>query len=400
LTKIKKAAPVLTFTIDNNNQSINAFSNGIQVGSLANSTLSVREQYNGVNTTLQLISAPTINSSSAFIPITKTVSNLTYPTMPSATDTVELGVTGSVTDSEGVSRAVFGNVSLTKVKKAVPNVEIAVLPSAQTIVSNSKGSGSAAPQTLIISASEGNISRFSSLGTPTYTNGLSGTTSTNTLTFTANASSMSADTGKVTIPVNYTDSEGNTGTKTVIATISKVRTSAPNTTVSLSSEMQTVSSGSAGYGQPQPITVTVGEGNGYYTYSNTTDALMPNSTFKIIYIAGGSNPNFDGIVTPDIPTTDNGIVVLLYVKYKNSEGTVGQIDKTHSVSVLTGTPISGSDGSNAVNITITPASQTVTRTISGVYSNPVPIVVSVIEGGINIPYTYSSTLKLSILLLQ
>jgi hypothetical protein len=391
LTKIKKAAPVLTFTIDNNNQSINAFSNGIQVGSLANSTLSVREQYNGVNTTLQLISAPTINSSSAFVPITKTVSNLTYPTMPSATDTVELGVTGSVTDSEGVSRAVFGNVSLTKVKKAVPNVEIAVSPTAQTIVSNSKGSGSAVPQTLIISASEGNISRFTSLGTPVYTNGLSGTTSTNTLTFTANASSMSTDTGKVTIPVNYEDSEGNTGTKDVIATISKARTAAPTTVVRLSSDTQTVLSSSAGYDQPQPITVTVSEGTTDYIYSNTPDADMPNSTYKIIYSVPANYDFETNALTPDTPTTNNGITVLIWVKYKNSEGTVGQIDKTHNVVVTTG-GATGQDGSNGVNITITPASQTITKNISGVYSAPIPIVVSVIEGGITPPYTYSSTL--------
>jgi hypothetical protein len=391
LTKVKKAAPVLTFTIDNNNQSINAFSNGIQVGSLANSTLSVREQYNGVNTTLQLISAPTINSSSAFVPITKTVSNLTYPTMPSATDTVELGVTGSVTDSEGVSRAVFGNVSLTKVKKAVPNIEIAVSPTAQTIVSNSKGSGSAVPQTLIISASEGNISRFTSLGTPVYTNGLSGTTSTNTLTFTANASSMSTDTGKVTIPVNYTDSEGNTGTKDVIATISKARTAAPTTVVRLSSDTQTVLSSSAGYDQPQPITVTVSEGTTDYIYSNTPDADMPNSTYKIIYSVPANYDFETNALTPDTPTTNNGITVLIWVKYKNSEGTVGQIDKTHNVVVTTG-GATGQDGSNGVNITITPASQTITKNISGVYSAPIPIVVSVIEGGITPPYTYSSTL--------
>ena len=391
LTKVKKAAPVLTFIVGNNNQSTDAKSTGEQITALANSTLSVREQYNGVNTTLQLISAPTINSSSAFTPITKSVSNLIYPTMPTATDTIELGLTGSVADSEGVTRTLFGNVSLTKVKKAVPNVEIAVSPTAQTIVSNSKGSGSAVPQTLTISALEGNVSRFLSLGTPVYTNGLSGTTSTNTLTFTANASSMSADTGKVTIPVNYTDSEGTNGTKNVVATISKARTATPTTVVRLSSDTQTILSSSAGYAQPQPITVTVSEGATDYTYSNTSDADMPNSTYKIIYSEPGSINYDNNTVTPATPTTNNGITLVLYVKYKNSEGTVGQIDKTHNVVVTTG-GATGQDGSNGVNIIITPVSQTVTRTISGVYSNPIPIVVSVIEGGINTPYTYSDGL--------
>ena len=51
---------------------------------------------------------------------------------------------------------------------------------------------------------------------------------------------MYSDTGQVTIPVNYTDSEGVSGTKTLTATISKAKAAAPTTLALLSSETQTM----------------------------------------------------------------------------------------------------------------------------------------------------------------
>ena len=502
-SKAKTAAPVLEFVIGNNNQSTDANSTGEQITQFANSTLSVKEQYNGSASTLTLSNVPTINSSSAFVGITKTTSNLTYPTLATATDSVELSITGSVADSEGVSRNVFGNVSLTKVKKAapvlaisstpkdqsvtakstgaqidsftnvtvlvketfngstttktitsltatssdiasisttaasglvtllgkalatginsttvtisavvtdsegtsrtltdtlslskvkkaVPNVAIAVSPSAQTLFANSKGSGSSVPNPLTVTALEGNDNKFSSIGNPTYTNGLSGSINGNILTFISNASSMSSDTGQITIPVTYLDSELTTGTKTVIATISKARTAAPTTLVSLSSEIQTVLSSSAGYGQRQSITVTVSEGSGNYTYSSESDANLPNSTFRISVTSAENG--FNGTFIPAEITTDSGITVSINVAYRNSEGTLGGITKTHKVLVSTEGGTLGPAGSNGVNIAITPASQTVTKNISGVYSIPIPIVVSVNEGGITTPYTYSDGL--------
>ena len=389
-SKAKSSAPVLEFVIGNNNQSTDAKSTGEQLTPFANSTLSVKEQYNGSASTLTLSGMPTIASSSAFVGITKTTSNLIYPTLATATDSVELSITGSVVDSEGVTRAVFGNVSLTKIKKAVPNVAIAVSPSAQTLFANSKGSGSSVPNPLTVTALEGNDNKFSSIGNPTYTNGLSGSINGNILTFISNASSMSSDTGQITIPVTYLDSEGTNGTKTVIATISKARTAAPTTLVSLSSEIQTVLSSSAGYGERQSITVTVSEGSGNYTYSSESDANLPNNTFRISVTSAENG--FDGTFIPAIITTDSGITVSINVAYRNSEGTLGGITKTHKVLVSTEGGTLGPAGSNGVNIAITPASQTVKRTISGVYSNPIPIVVSVNEGGITTPYTYANVL--------
>lgn len=389
-TKAKTAAPSISISSTPKDQSVTAKSTGAQIDDFANATVVVKETYNGSTTTKTITSLTATSSDIASISTTAASGLVTLngKTLANGVNSTTVNISAVVTDSEGVSRTVTDTLSLSKVKKAVPNVAIAVSPSAQTLSANSKGSGSSVPNPLTITALEGNDNKFSSIGNPTYTNGLTGSINSNILTFISNASSMSADTGQITIPVTYLDSESTTGTKTVIATVSKVRTSAPNTVVSLSSETQTISSGSAGYGPPQPISVAVSEGAGYYTYDDVGD--LANSTFRIS-VTSATN-NFNGTFTPEEPATDNGNTVLVTVTYKNSEGSIGQIDKTHTVSVLTGTPISGSDGSNAVNITITPASQTVTRTISGVYSTPIPIVVSVIEGGITTPYTYSDGL--------
>lgn len=107
-------------------------------------------------------------------------------------------------------------ITYSKAKIGTPNVVIAVSPTSQTLVSNSKGSGSAIPSALSITALEGSTSRFTSIGTPTYTGGLAGSVSTNTITFSSNASTMYSDSGSVTIPVNYTDSEGTTEQKILL----------------------------------------------------------------------------------------------------------------------------------------------------------------------------------------
>jgi hypothetical protein len=215
-TKNKKAAPVLTFVIGNNNQSTDAKSTGEQLSSFSDSSLSVKEQYNGITSTLTLSAAPTINSSSALTPITKTTTNLSYPTMGNSVDSVELSITGSVVDSEGVSRQVFGNVSLTKVKKAAP-VTLALLSSeTQTILSSSAGYD--LPATFTVSVTEGGSNY-------TYNSGLSnintyfvtvidseGSQPTNG---TIQPTRPTTNTGRTTsLTISYRNSEGSTGTIT------------------------------------------------------------------------------------------------------------------------------------------------------------------------------------------
>jgi hypothetical protein len=213
-TKNKKAAPVLTFVIGNNNQSADAKSTGEQISVFSDSTLSVKEQYNGTSSNLTLLSAPTINSSSAFVSITKTTTNLSYPNMVNGTDSIELSITGSVTDSEGTNRQVFGNVSLTKVKKAAP-LTLAILSSeTQTILSSSVGF--AAPATFTTTVTEGGSGYTYDAGLSNnntyYVSSITGGSNSNG-TITPTTPTTNAGT-TVSLTISYKNSEGSTGTIT------------------------------------------------------------------------------------------------------------------------------------------------------------------------------------------
>jgi hypothetical protein len=209
-------------------------------------------------------------------------------------------------------------VSYTKAKRGTPNVEVSVTPTAQSIQSNSRGSGSATPQTLVVSALEGGISRITSLGTPTYTNGLAGSVvGINAVVFSSNASSMISDSATVTIPVNFTDSENVTGTKNVTATISRVRSSAPVVSISANPQSQTVTSGSlVGIGTPSNVSIIVNEGGSNYTY-NTSGT----NTFNITNVTGGTHSGTNTFITPTTPTSISGTNGVVTLSYRNSEGT-------------------------------------------------------------------------------
>ena len=239
-------------------------------------------------------------------------------------------------DGRGSTTDITKVVTYSKAKVGTPNVLVAVSPAAQSIASNSRGSGSATPSTLSVTALEGGVSRFTTIGTPIYTGGLAGSVSTNTIVFSSNASSMQVDTGDVTIPVNYTDSEGTTGTKNVVATVSKARTAAPVVIASLSKEAQSITKTNTGtYGAPTTFTITVNEGGSNYSYNAT---LSANSTYYVSTITGGTNSS--GTITPTTPSTDAGTTVSLTISYKNSEGTTGTITKEHKVNVT----INGDNG--------------------------------------------------------
>ena len=88
-------------------------------------------------------------------------------------------------------------------------------PLAQTINANSVGSGSNSPENIVVKALEGNTSRFTSIGDITGSNGITTSKSGATITVTSTASDMTDDTGVITIPINFTDGEGTSGTKTL-----------------------------------------------------------------------------------------------------------------------------------------------------------------------------------------
>jgi hypothetical protein len=385
-TKSKKAAPVLEIIASPKDQSVTAKSTGEQIDSFSNTTITVRETYDG-STTNKTISNLTATSSDISLISTNAgtgLITLSGKTLGNSVNSTTVAISASVTDSEGSSRVVTNTLSLSKVKKAVPNVEMAVSPSAQSIQSNSRGSGSATPSTLTITALEGGDSRFVSIGTPTYTNGLNGTVSSNTIIFTSNASSMSADTGTITIPVNYTDSEGNSGAKNVVATVSKAKAARPNVVISATPQSQTVTAGSNGTqtGTLSNVTITALEGTTSRFTSMTVSAVD-----GINVNIGGTDVSSNTLVLSGKTLSSPEASITLTVTHTDSESSSGQ---TQTIVVRISKINQGQDGAPGVSVNISPASQLVTRTNTGTYSNPVDITTTITEGSTTYTYDNSS----------
>jgi len=341
----------------------------------------IREEGLSTNNKFDIISATGTNCT----PNDTTPDDATYGITSLTADSGSLSLVVRYKDGRGSTTDITKVVTYSKAKDGVPNVVVAVTPSAQTIEANSKGSGSATPNSLTITALEGNTSRFTSLGTPTYTNGLSGTTSTNTLTFTSNASSMSADTGQVTIPVNYTDSEGTTGTKNVVATISKARKAVPSVTISATPQSQTVAANAAGTqtGTLTNVTITALEG----TTNRFTSMVIASSTgFSTVPTVTGTSNTL--VMTSAVMNADEASVTLT-VTHTDSEGTTGQ---TQTITIRASKIKQGESG---VVVNLNPASQIVTLDNTGSYGTPTAFVVSVVEGATTYTYDDSSPYAVS-----
>jgi hypothetical protein len=247
-------------------------------------------------------------------------------------DSGSLNLTIRYKDGAGDTSDTTKLVTYTKAKVGTPNVVVAVSPSAQSISSNSRGSGSALPTPLTITALEGGTSRFTSIGTPTYTNGLAGTVSTNTITFTSTAASMFSDTGQITIPVNYTDSEGISGTKNIIATISKAKTAVPNVEVSVSPQAQSVTALADGSSPSTPTSLTIKALEGGTTRLTTVTATGTNVTAgTIVYDPVSGTPKNYATIPLSAVAADNASVAIT-INYTDSEGTAGTKSLTATIS--------------------------------------------------------------------
>jgi hypothetical protein len=132
-TKNKKAAPVLEFVIGNNNQSVTAKSTGEQIDAFVNATFAVNESYNGV-TTQKTFTPTSITATNSYSGWNATETSLTLPNIANETNSVDISVTGTVVDSENVTRNVYGSISLTKVKKAAPTVDVSASPQTQVVL--------------------------------------------------------------------------------------------------------------------------------------------------------------------------------------------------------------------------------------------------------------------------
>lgn len=511
-TKNRIAPPSITFDTTNKNQNNSAESTGVQVGDFDDSTITIREFYTG--------SITSFNSSDISLEITSgtddkdgndlvTRSGLTlsFGRLPSNVSSTQVGLTATVTDSEGVSREVTDSISLSNTLASPPNVEVQVFPSSQTITSNSVGSGSATPSNLTLVVSEGGATRtISSIGTITTTGGLtvntpsspfttisftsdasdmtsdtgtitipvtttnsegtsitksvsstvtrtregetpvlvtltpqaqtitadsqgngtqspqtisvsakqgsvdvfdsmtvsygggiSGTVSSNNLTFTDTASDMTSDTETITFAVTYTNSEGSTSTENINATISRTRTASPVIVASLNPQVQTVDSNSdfSSVTDPSTITLIVNEGgSSNYGYDSSGD--IASNKFRVTAVSGGTFNTTTGVITPTTPSGASGTSGTVTYSYTNSEGTTFT-GKTIDFSV--GVAVQGEDGAtgargddgisgvSGLSFDISPAGQSITRTQTPVsYGTPSAFTVNVFQGPTQLTY--------------
>ena len=330
-SKTKKAAPIIEIVTGPKDQSVTATSNGTQTDSFDNVVVVAREIYDNSITIkpFQTLTASGSNLPSIVTTPSTGIITLAGRTLATNVNSANIAIEGTIIDSENVTRTVNDTISLSKVKKSAPNVEVSVTPGAQSIFADSLGCGFSLPVAVTVSATEGGTSRFTSIGTPSFTNGLNGTVSTNTVVFNTISSCLTATSASVSIPVSYIDSEGVSGTKSVVATVSKVLKAAPTTIVQLTSYAQSVLNEQGSYGTPSSFRVAVNEGKGAYSYDDT---LISNESFRI---TPTNALNSGDIVTPNTPTTDAGVAVSMSVEYKNSEGTLSSSFAEHVVSVIT-----------------------------------------------------------------
>jgi len=286
-------------------------------------------------------------------------------------------------------------VSYTKSKNSVPNVEVSVTPSTQTINANSVGSGSVSPSTITVSAKEGGTSRFISIGTPVYTNELTGSVSGATITFSSNASSMTSDGGTVTIPVNFIDSEGISGTKNIIANVTRVRNAQPTISVQSTPVAQTVAANSSGTmtGNIQDITITSFEGGTEMNYNQ--NATLANGDYKITNVTHNqgsvsdvtitdTTPNTNVIEVSSLASTVTNAILTATISYRDSEGTLGTQTSKFNIAKL-------SEASAGLIIEAEPQTQTVNSNADfSSVDTPSPVLVHVYEDGTPLPYDSTS----------
>ena len=223
-TKNKKASPVLAISSTPKDQSVTAKSTGAQIDSFSNATVVVKETYNGVTSNLTITSLTATSSDIASISTTPSTGLITLngKTLLDGVNSTTVTITAVVTDSEGVSRTITDTLSLSKVKKAVPNVVISATPQAQSVLANSSGVQTAALTNVTVTALEGSTSRFTSMAIASST-GFSSVPTVSGNILTMISAVMNAAEASVTLTVTHTDSEGTTGqTQTIVIRSTKV----------------------------------------------------------------------------------------------------------------------------------------------------------------------------------
>lgn len=355
-SKVKKAAPVIAFNVVNSNQSTDATSTGIQVGTYVPVTMSVSDTYDGI-TTRRLLSGLTITSVPAGAVNVWTSSNKEFLTasLNNAYDSADLLLNGTVLDSESTTRNVSGSVSLTKVKKAAPVLQIVTTNSAQSVSAKSTGEQIDAFLNSGVSIRQTYNGVTSSLAVTSLTASSANISNIITVVGESNDGLIMLDTrtlgnaiNSTTINVTATATDGENTNRTLSDTItlSKVKKAVPLVVVSASPQAQSVLANTAGVqtGTLSNVTINALEG----TTSRFTSMVIASST-------GFSTPP---TVSSNTLTMTSAVMnaaeasVTLTVTHTDSEGTSGQTQTivVRATKVPTGaTGATGASGSNGTN---------------------------------------------------
>jgi len=343
-TKAKKAAPVLEFVVGNSNQSTNAYSTGTQITEFQTASMFVKEQYNGISTQYNLTTSPTINSSSAYTIGNVSVSTIALPKMSAGIDSVELSITGSATDSEGSARPVFGNISLTKVKRAAPSIILTATPQTQAVAATSESVQSGTLQSVALEALEGTGSVFNSASI-IASNFTGGSISTKTLTLGIIPNGVPA--ASASIGINYTNSEGTTTSKTI--NVSAVKSIAGVTGASGSkgdagnngnngSDGKRTATGMIYYQLSAASAPPTPSATSYTFSSNTFTGLTANWSFGApTFAAGNSNKYWYSTYTAIETTAGGGTATPTFSSVTQAIGFTGLVTFTAANNITDGT---------------------------------------------------------------
>ena len=337
-SKNKKASPVLSFVIGNNNQTVTAKSTGNQIDAFVTASLSVIETYDGISSTKTLTGAPTTTTTNSYTIGNKTTTTIALPTIADATDSVDISVTGSVVDSENITRNVYGSISLAKTKKAAPVLAISSTPKDQSVTAKSTGAqiDSFANATIVVKQTyNGSDTTLPATLTATRVDtGGSLTVNNTTGVVTLSNQTLATGTNSTTINISavVTDSEGTSRTLTDTLSLSKVKKAVPNVEVSVSPQAQSVTANADGSSPSTPTSLTVKALEGGTTRLTTVTATGTNVTAgTVVYDPVSGTPKNYATIPLSAVAADNASVAIT-INYTDSEGTDGTKTLTATIS--------------------------------------------------------------------
>ena len=259
--------------------------------------------------------------------------------MAIGTDSVDIAITGSVIDSETTTRTVYGNISLAKSKKATPNVEVSVSPQSQTVTANPDGSSPSTPTSLTVRALEGGSTKLTSVtavGTSVTTGTITNDGASSPYNFaTIPLSAVAADNASVAITINYTDSEGTAGTKTLTALISKAK---KGTTGDIGADGKRTATGMVFYQLTSATAPTTPAATSYTFSTNAFGSLTTNwAVGAPTYTAGNTNKYWYSTYTAVETTAGGGTAVPTFSAAQQAINFTGLVTFTSTDKITDGT---------------------------------------------------------------